>query len=248
MGSNSSSPREPHVPTRDDVRLVRRMLAIYLPVELADEILEDAMYWPRIIAAFEDEHLILYASRGPGDNASQCYLDPAGWGESGITKARMIKFEISGHDQGWGGESNLPGPYDGAWSWFEAIILRPTSLSQIDKHEEMLNNLLLEYKEKLALPLEDDLQALGFTYGRSSLNDGDAQWMVQCNARADGTTRDHKITWSMDGASGDAGFGDGAGFVSALREGDRVAVVARAQYPGWANHVEFVQVEIYGAA
>ncbi|KAF8875923.1 hypothetical protein BD779DRAFT_1678024 [Infundibulicybe gibba] len=259
MSSKLSSSCEPHIPTRDDIQIVRRRLTTHLPLELADKILEDAMYWPKIVTAMlENERVLLSASRGPGVDASRCCLvtpplPGAGRLEgdwSAITKARMITFRISSHDQGWGGDRGLSGPYDGAWSWFETIILRPTSFNQIGQRGEMLERFLLEYtREKLALPPEGDLQAFGFTYGGSALDGagGDARWVVQRNARAVRTARDHEITWTRDGASGGAGSGNGAGFVSALRGGDVVAVVARAKYPGWENHVESIQMEIYGS-
>ncbi|KAF8876545.1 hypothetical protein BD779DRAFT_1677716 [Infundibulicybe gibba] len=256
MGSKPSrrKPNGPYLPTRTDAWLVQRMLAIYLPLELVDIILEDAMYGPRI-HAFEDEHTRLSASQASDNDASQCCLitpplpgpNELGWE---WTNAKKIVFKISSHDQGWGGEPRLSGRYAGAYSWFEVIILRPTSLEQpwMDEHEKRIDDLFLEYtKENLVLPSPDDLQAFGYRYGESPLNDGGTRWMLQRNARANGATKNHEVTWTMDGASGDAGSGDGAGFVSALQWGDKVAVIARAQYPGWENHVESVQVDIcYG--
>ncbi|KAJ6478169.1 hypothetical protein C8R47DRAFT_1219706 [Mycena vitilis] len=42
----------------------------------------------------------------------------------------------------------------------------------------------------------------------------------------------------------DTGAGDGAGFVTQLRAGDRVAVVVRAQFPGWTNVLERIEVSV----
>ncbi|KAF8876553.1 hypothetical protein BD779DRAFT_1560070 [Infundibulicybe gibba] len=226
-------------------KVLRGMLAAHLPLELVDEILGDVMYGPKICVS-GDKPFRLSANDISNTNASKCCLiapplpGPSRLGEEGSsTKTRMIRFRISSHDQGWASELGEPGTtYQGAYSWFEAIILRP--IFPRDGSREQLGSFLIERVEReLALPSVDDLQQFGFTYG------GGMTWMLQRNAKAKSTLTNHEIIWTKGGAFGNPGSGGGAGFVAALQKGDRVAVIARAMFPDWENHVESVQVDIY---
>ncbi|KAF8875892.1 hypothetical protein BD779DRAFT_1561901, partial [Infundibulicybe gibba] len=235
--STSSKPApEPDDPTKVkpvNSKVVRGMLAAHLPLQLVDEILGDVMYGPKI-HVFRDKPIKLFASQNSNDNASKCCLithplpGPSRLGREGSSiKTRMIRFRISSCDQGWTSESKGP-TYQGAYSWFEAIILRP--ISPRDGSGEQLDSFLAEYTEReSALPSANDLQQFGFIYGASPSNDGGMTWMLQRNVRAKDTPTDHEIIWTKGGAFGNAGSGGGAGFIAALQKGDRVAVIARAK-------------------
>ncbi|KJA19745.1 hypothetical protein HYPSUDRAFT_204331 [Hypholoma sublateritium FD-334 SS-4] len=76
-------------------------------------------------------------------------------------------------------------------------------------------------------------------------------WGVQRNRRADREERMHEVVWNPRADPSDeetdprlTGSSLGVGFVDSLQPGDRVAVVARALYPGWENCVRSVSVEI----
>jgi hypothetical protein len=90
----------------EDVYATRRALLHRLPAELANLIIEEAQYWPRISCKFEPS-LELTVSESV---AKCCVLSPRipGTMASPIRIAE-IRFRIESHDQGWGGEGGLPG-------------------------------------------------------------------------------------------------------------------------------------------
>ncbi|KAF8875894.1 hypothetical protein BD779DRAFT_1475853 [Infundibulicybe gibba] len=252
---------KPSKPNGLDSKLVRSILITYLPPEQVDEILGDAMGKPKIHASKHNlKPTKLSASHNRDHNdASQCCLvtspllksrssQPGGEG-SGI-KVRMVRFRVRSHGQGGSSQPNKPpsrGPdCDGAYTWFEAIILRP---KQGAGSKKMADNFLEHTEKESDLPPSEEIEKFGFTYGASSLDGGGAKWMLQRNTIASDIPMDHEIIWTKGGAFGDAGSGGGSGFVAALREGDRVAIIARAQgfyqYGDWVNYVKSVRVDIY---
>lgn len=73
-------------------------------------------------------------------------------------------------------------------------------------------------------------------------NGGDFVWHIQSNRVRAREFERHTIEWEAGEVADteDAiarGCGDGAGFLDALRPGDRVGLWVRAMYPGWENHV-----------
>ena len=78
-------------------------------------------------------------------------------------------------------------------------------------------------------------------------------WKVQHNVTAAKQIKTHVVDWSCDdsrggigvGAAADdvdkvdeaTGKGRGEGFIETLKPGDRIGIMARAIYPGWANTV-----------
>ncbi|KAF4565397.1 hypothetical protein EYR36_001968 [Pleurotus pulmonarius] len=116
-------------------------------------------------------------------------------------------------------QSQDQGSYKGCWSWFEASILRP------DKDTGV--------------------------YSEISVN-GSQRFHVQNNVHVSRNYDTHEIEWAEDdggdddrGGHGGTGRGAGVGFVRALRPGDKIALIALAQYSGWANNVTFAQIEVY---
>ncbi|KAF8876554.1 hypothetical protein BD779DRAFT_1677722 [Infundibulicybe gibba] len=236
---------KPSKPNGLDSQLVRGILATHLPLELADEILGDVMYGPKICAS-EHKHIELSASDGRDDDASWRYLvtPPLGshasrlGGEGSAIKARMVRFRICSYGQGGSSQPELPSrgiEHDGAYSWFEAIILRP-----IPPAEEKSNSFRKHARGNPASPSSSDLS----TYGTTLFDDGGAKWVLQCNTIASDTPMDHEIIWTRGNGCGNGGNESGARFVAALQEGDRVAVIARAKFPR-VNYVESIQVDIY---
>ncbi|KAF8875891.1 hypothetical protein BD779DRAFT_182009 [Infundibulicybe gibba] len=217
---------KPSKPNGLDSELVRGILATHLPLELADEILGDVMYGPKISAS--EQHIELSASDDQDNDVSWCYLvtpplpgshaSRLGGEGSGI-KARMVRFGICSHGQG--GSSQLELPSRGIW--FEAIILRP-----IPSTKEKPDS-LRKHARNLVSPSSGDLQMLGSIYNASLLNDGGAKWVLQCNTIASDTPMKHEIIWTRGNGCSDGGSESGARFVAALQEGDRVAVIARAK-------------------
>ncbi|KAF8177350.1 hypothetical protein K438DRAFT_2041672 [Mycena galopus ATCC 62051] len=113
-------------------------------------------------------------------------------------------------------------------TWFEAAIMRPI---QVD--ESMLSS------EAQVSPKATEVPA----------KNGCTRWNVQRNFCADDEAyREYIVIWDADGtsiASAEGGAGQGVDFISCLEPGDKIAVIARARYPGWANYVQSAQVSVY---
>lgn len=68
----ATSHHQYHHPTFQDVSQVRKHLTKYLPLELADEILQQAEYWPRLVSHVQED--IHVAAMGPRSEASVVYF------------------------------------------------------------------------------------------------------------------------------------------------------------------------------
>jgi len=84
-------------------------------------ILDLAMYWPRIVA-HKSQYLVVQAVSGSNNDANFVYLVTPPISSRHVegsdvddnrrpAKVHMVRFSVSSHDQGWGGELNL----QGAW-------------------------------------------------------------------------------------------------------------------------------------
>lgn len=104
--------------TPEDVITTRLLLLHLVPAELANQILDEAEYWPIISSAFRAAHDFTLAATGENrfDATKCCLLTSRIPNVEGVpVKVREVRFEINSHDQGWGGES-LPG------AWRMALI------------------------------------------------------------------------------------------------------------------------------
>ncbi|KAF8876552.1 hypothetical protein BD779DRAFT_1560069 [Infundibulicybe gibba] len=225
---------KPSKPNGLDSKLVQSILITYLPPEQVDEILGDAMGKPKIHASKHNlKPTKLSADNRDHNDVSQCclvtspLLGSRGGEGSGI-KVRMVRFGVRSH--GRGQPSRGPG-YDSACTWFEAIILRPNQPEPSEgvRSNKMVDSFLEHTEKESVLPPSEKIEEFGFTYGASPLGGDSAKWMLQRNSIASDTPMDHEIIWTKGGAFGDAGSGGGSGFIAALQEHDRVAVIARAQ-------------------
>ncbi|THV02254.1 hypothetical protein K435DRAFT_963274 [Dendrothele bispora CBS 962.96] len=230
-------------PSEDDVAVVRQDLLCFLPLELVDEILDYAEYWPRI---FDCRRALIDIPGG----RSCCYLvtqpvpgDSEPGENTGPVRHRSIrevKFQICSRDQGWGGENEHRGTYDGSWTWFETVILPPPAQFG---HPSWYRDLLDGWPR---LP-PNVLQML---FGQDGQ---DRRWHIQSNVTASRKLREHTVTWTID----EENYGDqrydqfkgrincGHEVVRSLEAGDRLIIVARALFPGWVNHVDSASVEIF---
>ncbi|KAF7328668.1 hypothetical protein MSAN_02468400 [Mycena sanguinolenta] len=233
--SNDSDP-DYHPSSPDDVFQVRRCLLNFLPPELVNTILDEAEYWPRIRST-RNQLLVVHASSSSDNNASlRCLVTPpfpasqALGGPSARLRVKRVKFDIVSNDQGWGGDPQDHGTYNGSYTWFEAAILRRAPQPEGRRLSP-------------ARPLFEVTN-----------QDGCSRWLVQTNRCATVQAETHSIIWQADGmetASGhdreENGSGDGAGFIELLAPEDRIAIVARARFPGWVNCVRSVIVVVYYA-
>ncbi|KAK0487983.1 hypothetical protein EDD18DRAFT_1359927 [Armillaria luteobubalina] len=240
---DDTNEHEDHIPSDDDVFSVKRILNSYLPLEIIDDILGFAQYWPRIR---ERRRIAMGAPAvSTGETfpkAEWCYLVSPPIPQD--VKVRSVKFVIESCDQGIGGEPEHRGTYEGSWTWFETAIIRgdPWWLS------EALRMPVDLYREGLELP-DDVHNAARATEVRSHEED-DSRWHVGVNVTAQGVYKEHTIVWprvdegikqqSMKGL-----VGLSHEFVRLLESGDRVALVAMAMFPGWVNRVKRASIDVY---
>ncbi|KAF9496883.1 hypothetical protein BDN71DRAFT_1547683 [Pleurotus eryngii] len=212
-------------PIPEDVIRVRKPLLTVFPRELLDHILDLAQYWPAIVTSNAEEvHISANSRVCVEQTVLTAHFAPNVPSSDWLNppKAKLVKFTIQSQDQGWGGSHHLLclGSYKGCWSWFEASILRPDEDTSI--------------------------------YSEISVN-GNQRFHVQNNMHVSRNYDIHEIEWTEDGSGedndrgghGGTGRGAGRGFVKALRPGDKVSLIAMAQYPGWANKVSYAHIEVH---
>ena len=92
-------------PSVDDVFTVRHFLTRFVPLELADAILENAMYWPKVSAS-RTEPMVVKAEHDNANNAAVYYVvtPPIPYAQNGQIRVRKVRFSLESHDQGWGGD------------------------------------------------------------------------------------------------------------------------------------------------
>ncbi|KAK0475770.1 hypothetical protein IW261DRAFT_1567559 [Armillaria novae-zelandiae] len=242
---NSPNERPDHIPSDSDVLSVKRLLNnCGLPVEIIDDTLDDAQYWPSIhTGRSQVERAAAYHHVGQRFfNADWCYVISPPIPQD--VKVRAVKFVTESCDQGWGGEPGHQGTYEGSWTWFEAAIIRgdPWWLN------EVLERPIDLYGTRLA---EDVRNAVRAAEVQSHEEEG-SRWHVGVNVTADGSYKKHTNVWlptdegikqqSLRGL-----LGLSHEFVRLLEPGDRVALMARAMFPGWSNKVKSASIDIFYA-
>ncbi|PGH07969.1 hypothetical protein GX51_01409 [Blastomyces parvus] len=250
----------PYSPSPADVGQVRAMLKSTrpaLPTEIADIVLDFADYSVKDLLTFNPEAPYRIASRGPGVyglllKGPQIRELKQSGGELRDLRIKAVRFEIASHDQGWGGEMGTQGTYNGAFSWFEATILRRNDHSGagVEPPPDV------QPPTKTYAGYSEAYRQFGWDFATDDKGEM-LIWPVQKNKVATGETQTREIVWTLDGdgAEGreqteqlldeeDTGSGSGDGFVRTLRPGDVICLWARAIYPGWANIVEKATVEV----
>ena len=104
---------EPHTPKDFELLTVRSFLLRFLPMELANAILDAAEYWP-VVAEEKHTEIHVTANHSNDNNAgSYCLVTPTiplkARGCNVVPRVRCIKFKLVSHDQGWGGEGRYHG-------------------------------------------------------------------------------------------------------------------------------------------
>ncbi|KAF1957312.1 hypothetical protein CC80DRAFT_524895 [Byssothecium circinans] len=199
------------------------------------------------------------------------HLSPHPDGE--VPKIREVEFNIVAHDQGWTTERNKGGTYDTS-SWFEVSHCRPrrdrlsvepttetfTNLEQIRRRCEEVVTILprpsqeMEPQRKHCPKMMKVTWPLGSDGPKQALDEGTHAWWLQGNQVARSTSifegemvKRYRVVWGCAANptwEGNEGAGRGEGFVDGLKEGDRIAVWARAKRRGWENHVFGVRVVV----
>ncbi|KAF7348982.1 hypothetical protein MVEN_01419200 [Mycena venus] len=204
----------------------------------------------------------------------ELYADADVDAESTIhVKVRRVQFTTVSHDQGWCSDPALRGTYRGS-TWFEAAILRPSQAQAPSpsppptppptQTQTQTQTQPPHHGPPASAPPPAGLDpALGYdpvleVASAAADGDGRRRWNVQRNFCASNDHRAHVVAWGAvvhppnsnsdpgaESENADTGAGCGAGFVECLVPGDRIAVIARARYPGWSNFIQRVEVSVY---
>lgn len=223
----SSSTPPTYTPTPTDVLSLRQTLLHFVPLELANIIINDAEYWPALTSsrdAFSGPALVSVPSHTKNDLEERedgkdgwCYLiSPAVPRlDETYVKVQRVKFSVEVFYET--PEGGCEGESTGANSWLEATILPPSPSSPLPSFP----NLEYQYPETSPTP---------FTPKHPE------RWFIQSN-KSMTSERVYDITWDSDDSGG--------GFVDSLKSGDRVGVMCRDLYKGWVNCIYTVRVDVF---
>ncbi|KAL2754030.1 hypothetical protein ACRALDRAFT_1063005 [Sodiomyces alcalophilus JCM 7366] len=184
---------------------------------------------------------------------------------------RKVVFTLRSRDQGWGGAAQDRGTFEGSCTWFEAGLERFEGRGEDEGKGEDEGRGEGEEKETRSPPDRPfQVADLRPVYPETEVVEDaprykhpispNEQHKIQCNRTATGMVADYRIVWSWtDNTEPDSpeaeqlarrgrGKLSGSGeFVRSLRLGDVVTIWAKARFPGWANQVQKVGVEVYWA-
>ncbi|PPQ94356.1 hypothetical protein CVT25_000684 [Psilocybe cyanescens] len=246
-----------YTPNHDDVEVVRGYLMLWVPTELANAIIDDAQYWSKAnytVTSPDDSSTLITEFHG-----SYCFLLTPKLldmiGTQKFVKVRKVGFKITSHDQGFCSENNFPSKYMGSWTWFEAAIIREVegdTRNEQSGSTDSLQSHIQRIMNESGETTEDGMQVVIVKNPRKP----DSRiWHVQRNIRALRNDTIHEVTWSDEDYEEPGedemkfidmtGAGRGIGFVQSLKHGDRIAVLARAMFPAWANFINKIEVEIF---
>ncbi|KAG2158225.1 uncharacterized protein EDB93DRAFT_1246076 [Suillus bovinus] len=272
-------------PTTADIIKVKqyfKLFAIPLPDELIDDIIDAASYWAHtsltvegctVARAGADKMymrtlpLAVYGTEGDflldkenlqGEVFVLGGLPPTELECAPPTRAkpfRMIEFQLWSHDQGWGGDHDCQGTYNGAYSWFDASVERLDSMSYFTRSIEWPSSLLFTAAD--AQRLTDNVTFIQKDIKQPFLPPPST---LQKNIVAERQTTHHVITWTdlddvKEGspeaiAAGNRGQGwksyDGS-FIRDLQVGDCITLWMRARFPGWKNEAMKAKITVFWA-
>ncbi|KAF7546056.1 hypothetical protein G7Z17_g8701 [Cylindrodendrum hubeiense] len=187
-----------------------------------------------------------------------------------ISPVRKVVFSIRSGDQGWGGESANRGTFKGSWTWFEAGLERFDADQTCDPQCTYDVRFKSPSSKESPLPvcglrsLHPEVEPIPDKEGKFQYKhplSGNPTLEIQRNKSATRAPQDHVVTWSyLDDIRGDSeeaikideqqGRGretlDGS-FVRNLKMGDVITIWAKARFPGWANTIEKVKLDVYWA-
>ncbi|OKL56961.1 hypothetical protein UA08_07799 [Talaromyces atroroseus] len=251
---------------------------VTLPDEVIDMILDEAEYWPSVVTTLRTTPFVISTD---GDReclrtAPLCYdIDAmersdghgnhysAGNNDAsrlllhrGMHPCRKIVFDISSHDQGWGGGRNDQGTFRGSYTWFSAYISphRPYT------HIESISSTSSPNSESASSESDSNSEKRSVSsHPRPFLPE---PGKLQCNRTATRSSSDYHIVWhyrddihpesdEAERIEQETGRGratlDGRE-VRDMKVGDEVSVWLRARFSAWQNHVDALSVRVFWAA
>lgn len=169
----------------------------------------------------------------------------------GLYPCRKIIFDISSHDQGWGGDRDHRGTYRGSWTWFDAYILPSNKKNSANGEKGDQASDVSSKTEEETTSEPTRLKPLLPDFNK-----------LQCNRTATKDPKNYHIVWHYkDNIQQDSSEAErieeeeGRGSatldgksVRSVQIGDQVVVWIRARFAGWRNHVDSMSVRIFWAA
>ncbi len=140
-----------------------------------------------------------------------------------IRQLRKVVFTFHAKDQGWSSYHADHESYRNSWTWFEAAVLE----SGIESPPVKSDPNGLEAGENHPTGQDDSNPE------RDPLPKTRRQHL-QYNRHAGRLAESYRCELEV-----------GQGILRDLKEGDRIALLAFAMYPGWVNHVELAGLEIW---
>lgn len=189
-----------------------------LPVEIIVQILSHSSQWfPSVKLALTSP---LSVSSMVGSKVILC--SPPLTSKS-IRLLRKVVFTFKSRDQGWSSYQNDHGTYENTWTWFDAVVgshrTEPSPrTNQEDRFDEGDSGRPGAYRE-----VQD---RFGWATAKIKL--------LQENRHASRVAEDYRIE-----------LGPEHEILQNLKEGDEIALLASACFPGWVNNVEEAGMEIW---
>ncbi|KAK3362590.1 hypothetical protein B0T25DRAFT_524686 [Lasiosphaeria hispida] len=177
---------------------------------------------------------------------------------------RKIVFTIKSRDQGWGGERQHHGTYNGSWTWFEAGLERWSRSENYNEAEPDPSSVARPSLNPADLSPVYPIVEFDSDSNQNSLRHTtlpSEEHKIQCNVTALRELKEHRVVWcytNEDDETNEAAAvalaekgrgratGDGK-FVRDLRLGDVVTVWGMARFPAWVNYVRSVKIDVYWA-
>ncbi|KAK0717467.1 hypothetical protein B0T26DRAFT_675767 [Lasiosphaeria miniovina] len=177
-------------------------------------------------------------------------------------RAKWVTFQLRGADQGWA-DFGGHGTFRNSHTWYEASILRRVERAEGDggdvaeeEEEEEEEEEDDDDDDDVALKttltvhrqsVEDFGPALeGFGW-RLVKNSDKVAWRVHNNVTARSELGYYRVDWVAGvptQVDDPLAMGDGAGFLEAMRAGDRIALWARAEQQAWVNTTAEATIEL----
>lgn len=116
-----AQPSVPYIPSREDVIASRGILLHLLPLELVDEILHTAEYYPRHTSVLPAHHFDNPLT--VRDGRCQVVLTPPIQHPESISRILIL---TESHDQGWSSYPQDRGTHRNSWTWLDLGVVRGT--------------------------------------------------------------------------------------------------------------------------